>query len=123
MTNSELPIEDQHFSPEELLEHLGHIIHDAELTELGGPLYAKRVNFLRLAKRWITQNYDKIRATICQSDYRSYVNHPVNDLILYVIGLLQPVFSGSIAIALAYYVCKVGLNSLCEKSADEFFKN
>ncbi|HEU4833524.1 MAG TPA: hypothetical protein VFS90_03875 [Pyrinomonadaceae bacterium] len=123
MTNSELPVADQNFSPEELLEHLGHIIHNAEPVEVGGPLYARKVNFLRLAKEWIKKNYNEIRETICQSDYRSYMNHPVNDLILYVIGLLEPVFSGSIAIALAYYLCKVGLNSICEKTVDEFFQS
>jgi hypothetical protein len=109
--------ESRYFTAEELLEHLGHIIHDEQLVEPGAALYARKVDFTRLAKTWLKENFGRIRDTVCQSEYRAYMDH---DLILYAVGLLQPVFSPSIAVPLAYYLCKVGLRSLCEEPGAEF---
>src|SRR6266511_528311 len=103
MSNSDIQDENLYLTAEELLEHLGHIIHDEQLVEPGGTLYARRVNFTRLAKDWLKANFGRIRDTICKSEYHSYLDHPINDLILYVIALLQPVYSASIVVPLAYY--------------------
>jgi len=113
---------EESLTTDELLEHLGHILHDAQYAEPGGPLYARKVDFTRLARAWIVEHYDVIRKAVCESSYREILNHPANELLIFITGLLQVHFPGMIAVPLAYYVWKVGVHQLCTKEANEFLR-
>ncbi len=113
---------EESLTADELLEHLGHILHDVQYAEPGGPLYARKVDFTRLARAWIVEHYEAIRKAICKSDYRKVLNHPANDLLMFIIGLLQAHFPSAIAIPLAYYICKVGVHQLCTQEVDELLR-
>ena len=71
------------------------------------------MDFRRFARRWLDENLQGIRAIVCTAETRARLDHPVYDLIVYMTGLLQQEYAATIAIPLAYYLCKVGAHALC----------